>query len=112
MELQSLAWGVPLVSRLGYTTPTLISDREAAIARLPRVRAKSMPSAELKVSRRLVRTLMLSGLVVRVFWPSIFQPADPLPRLEGGFVGDKMRAERMTWLIYKQLLRDTSVVEF
>ena len=58
-------------------------------------------------------SLMLSGLVVRVLWvPSMFQLADPPSRLQGGFTGDKMKAERMAWLIYKQLLRDTSVVEF
>ena len=110
---QSLAWGVRLASRLGYATVTLISDSEAAIARLLRVQAKSLLGARQKVLRGLVRSLMLSGLSVRLLWaPFVFQPADPLWRLQGGFVGEKMKAERMAWLIFKQLLRGTLVVEF
>ena len=36
VELQSLVWGVRLAARLGYTTVTLVSDSEVAIAQLRR----------------------------------------------------------------------------
>ena len=79
VELHISAWGVRLVSRLGYTTVTLSSDSEVAIAELLTVRAKSALSAQQKVLRGLVRTLMLWGLVVWVLWvPSDFQLVDPL----------------------------------
>ena len=54
---------------------------------------------------------MCSGLVVRVLWvPSGFQPSDPMSCLHGDFGGDRIKAERMAWLIYKQLLDRRSVV--
>ena len=39
-------------------------------------------------------------------------PRTPLSRLQGEYRGDKLKAECMAWLIYKQLLRDPSVVQF
>ena len=45
VKLQSLAWGVRLASRMGYATVTLVSDSEVAIAKLLKVRAKSVLSA-------------------------------------------------------------------
>ena len=32
VELQSVVWGVRMAARLGYTTVTLVSDSEVAIA--------------------------------------------------------------------------------
>ena len=78
---------------------------EVAIAQLLKVHAKSVLSAQQSVLRGLARRLVCSGLVVRVLWvPSCFQPADPMSRLQGDFGGNRLNAERMAWLIYKQLL--------
>ena len=73
----------------------LVSDSEVTIAQLLSVKAKILWSTEQEVLRELARTLLISGLVVRVLWvsPSL-QPADPLSRLQGTFLGDKLRAER------------------
>ena len=112
MELQSLAWGVRLASRLGYASVTLVRNSEVAIAQLLKVRPKSVLNALHKVLRGLVRHLVCSGIVVGVLWvPTGFQPADPMSRLQGDR-GDKPKAECMSWLIYKRLLRDPSVVQF
>ena len=46
VELLSLARGVRLASRMGYTTVTLVSDSEVAIAQLLKVRAKSVLGAQ------------------------------------------------------------------
>ena len=93
VELQSLAWGVRLASRMGYATVTLVRDSEVVIAQLLKVRAKSFLSAQQSVSRGLAHCLICSGLVVRVLWvPSGFQPADPMSRLQGEFGGDSLRA--------------------
>ena len=113
VELQSLAWGVCLAIRLGYASATLVSDSEVAIAQLLRVRAKSVLSAQQKVLWGLVRRPVCPGIVVRVLWvPTRFQPADPLSCLQGVYRGDKMKAERMAWLIDKQLLQNPSLVQF
>ena len=113
VELQSLAWGVRLAARLAYATVTLVSDSEVAIAQLLKVRAKSVLSGQQSVLRGVARHLVCSGLVVRVLWvPSGFQPADPMSRLRREFGGDRIKAERMAWLIYKQLLDRHSVVQF
>ena len=113
VELQSLAWGVRLAARLGYTTVTLVSDLEVAMAQLLKVRAKSVLSAQQSVLRGLARRLICSGLVVRVLWvPSGFQPADPISRLQGEFAGDRFKAERMAWLVYEQLLRRHDVAQY
>ena len=113
VELQSLFWGVRLAVALGYTTVTLVSDSEVAIAQFLQVRAKSVLGAEQTVLRGLARRLVCSGLVVRVLWvPSGFQPEDPMSRLEGDFGGDRIRAERTAWLMYEQLLRHPGKVEF
>ena len=45
VELQSLVLGVRLAARMGYTTETIVSDSEVAIAQLPKVGAKSELSA-------------------------------------------------------------------
>ena len=92
---------------------TLVIDSEVAIAQFLQVRAKSVLGARQTVLRGLARRLVCSGLVVRVLWvPSGFQPADPMSRLQGGFGGDHMRAERTVWLVYEQLLRQPGKVEF
>ena len=85
VELRSLVSGVRLVARLGYTTVTLVSDLEVAIAQLLKVRELS---AQQSILRGVARRLVCSGIVVRVLWvPSGFQPADPMSRLEGDFRG-------------------------
>ena len=66
VELQSLVWGVQLAARLGYTTVTLVSDSEVAIAQLVKVRAKSVLSAQQSILRGLAGSLVCSSLVVRV----------------------------------------------
>ena len=84
-----------------------------AIAQLLEMKAKSILSAQKRAPRGVVASLMLSGMVVRVLWvPSGMQPANLLSRLQANFSGDKMRAERVAYLNYRRLLRDTSVVEF
>ena len=71
-----------MAARLGYTTVTLVSNSEVAIAQLLKVRAKSALSARQSILRGLARRLVCSGLVVRVLWvPSGFQPTDPMSRL-------------------------------
>ena len=86
MELQSLVWGVRLAARLGYTTVTLVSDSEVAIAQLLKVRAKSVLSVQQSILRGLARRMVCSGLVVRILLvPSGFQPVDPMSRLQGNF---------------------------
>ena len=113
MELQSLAWGVHLAIRLGYALVTLVSDSEVVIAQLLKVRTKSVLSAHQKVLQGLMRRLVCSGILVRVLWvPTTCQPADPLSPLQGEYRGDKLKDECMASLIYKQLLRDPSVVQF
>ena len=103
VELRSLVWGVCLAARLGCTTVTLVSDSEVAIAQLLKGCAKSVLSAQQSVLRGLARRLVWSGLMVRVLWvPCGFYPADPMSRLQGDFGGDRLKAERMAWLIYKQ----------
>ena len=42
VDLHSLVWAVRLAARLGFTTVTLMSDLEVAIARLLKVLAKSV----------------------------------------------------------------------
>ena len=102
VELQSLCWGVRLAVALGYATATLVSDSEVAIAHFLQVRAKSVLGAQQTVLRGLARSLVCSGIVVRVLWvPSVFQPADPMSRLQGDFGGDRVRAERTAWLVYE-----------
>ena len=113
VELHSLAWGVRLAVALGYTTVTLVSDSEVAIAQFLQVRAKSVLGAQQSVLRGLARRLVCSGLVVRVLCvPCGFQPADPMSRLQGEFGGDRVQAERETWLVYEQLLCCLDKVEF
>ena len=113
VELQSLAWGVRLVLRMGYTTVTLVSDSKVAIAQLLKVRAKSVLGAQQSVLRGLARRLVGFGLVVRVLWvPLGFQPADCMSRLKGEFGGDSLRAQRMAWIVYEQLLRCLDRVQF
>ena len=68
VELQSLFWGVRLAVALGYTTVTLVSDLEVAIAQFLQVRAKSVLGAQQTILRGLARSLVCSGLVVRVLW--------------------------------------------
>ena len=81
---------------MGYTTVTIMSDSEVAIAQLLKVCAKSLLSAQQSVLRGLARRLVCSGRVVRVLLvPSGFHPADPMSRLEGDFQGDRLKAERM-----------------
>ena len=90
---------------MGYTTVTLVSDSEVAIAQLLKVRAKSVLGAQQSVLRGLARCLVCSSLLVRVLWvPSGFHPADPMSRLQGEVGGDSLRAKRMAWLVYEQLL--------
>ena len=106
VDLQSLAWGVRLAARLGYTTVTLVSDSEVAMAQFLQVSAKSVSVAQQAVLRWLAHRLVCSGIVVRVLWvPSGFPPADRMSRLQGEFGGDRLRVERMVWLVYEQLLR-------
>ena len=110
--LQSLVWGTRLAVCLRYTTVTLVSDSEVAIAQLLHVTAKSVLGAQQSVLRELARRLVCSGLVVRVLWvPSGLQPADPISRLQGEFGRDRLRAERAAWLVYEQLLRCPDKVE-
>ena len=102
-----------LAVRLGYTTVTLVSDSEVAIAQLLKVRAKSVLSAQQSVLRGLARRLVCFGLVVRVLWvPSGFQPADPMSRLQGDFGGDGFKAKRMVGLVYEQLLCSRDKVQY
>ena len=102
VELQALAWGVRLAGRLGYRVLTLISDSEVGIAQLMGLRAKNVLKAQQQVLRGLVRSLLGTGLVVRVLWvQSGLQPADPMSRLDGKFGGDKLKAEMIAWLIYR-----------
>ena len=101
VELQSLCLGVRLSVELGYAAVTLVSDSEVAIAQCLQVRAKSVLGARQTVLRRLARSLVCSVPVVRFLWvPSVFQPADPMSRLQGDFGGDRVRAERTAWLVY------------
>ena len=112
-KLPALVWVPQLAVRVEYTPVTLVSDSQLAIAQLLGMKAKSVPGAQQGVMRGVAWTLVLSGVVVRVSWvPSKYQPADPMSHLRGDFGGDKLRAEQMAWLIYRQLLRDTSKVEF
>ena len=84
-----------------------------AIAQFLKVCAKSVLSAQQSVVRGLARRLVCASIVVRVLWvPSGFQPADPMSRLEGDFQGDRIEAERKTWLTYKQLLHRPSMVQY
>ena len=88
VELQSLVWGVRLAVALGYTTVTLVSDSEVAIAQLLQARAKSVLGAQQAVLRGLARRLVCSGLVVRVLWvPSGFQSHGPDVEAPGGVWG-------------------------
>ena len=113
VELQSLVWRVRLAPRLGYTTVTLVSDSEVAIAQQLTVRSKSVLDAQQSVLRGLARRPVCLGIVVRVLWvPTGFQPADPMSRLEGENRGDRLKAVCMAWLIYKPLLQDPLVVHF
>ena len=113
VELQSLVWGVRLAALLSYATVTLVSDSEVAIVQLLKVRPKSVLNALQSLLRGMARRLGCSGIVVRVPWvPTGFQLADPMSRLQGEYRGDKLKAERMAWLIYKQLLWDPEVVQF
>ena len=66
VELHSLFWGVRLAVALGYATVTLVSDSEVAIAHFLQARAKSVLGAQQTVLRGLARSLVCSGLVVRV----------------------------------------------
>ena len=66
VELQSLFWGLRVVVALGYTTVTLVSDLEVAIAQFLQLRAKSVLGAQQTVLRGLARSLVCSGLLVRV----------------------------------------------
>ena len=84
-----------------------------AIALLLKVRAKIVLSARHSFLRGLARRLVCSGLVVRVLWvPFGFQRADPMSRLQGDFGGNRIKAERMACLIYKQLLDKITVVQY
>ena len=57
VELQSLAWGIRLAVRLRYTTVTLVSDFEMAIAQLLQFKAKSVLGAQQSVLRGLAPCL-------------------------------------------------------
>ena len=55
---------------------------------------------------------LLSQLVVSMLWvPSRFHIANLLSHLHGDFSGDNLRAKCMGWLIYRQVRRDTLVVD-